>query len=71
VSKQNLNSSSGIWHTKNCQKQIKVEKVTAPQSRGGQELKKHKTANATKPVPEHPKHASCVALLLLKFKDDL
>jgi hypothetical protein len=32
VSKQNLNPSSWyIWHTNNYQKQIKNDKVTAPQ----------------------------------------
>jgi hypothetical protein len=31
VSKQNLNSYWCIWQTKNCQKQIRIEKVTAPQ----------------------------------------
>jgi hypothetical protein len=32
-----------IWHNKNCQKRIKTEKVTIPQCRGGQELKKQTT----------------------------
>jgi len=48
VSKQNLKPSSWrILHTKNCRKQIKNEKVMAPQSKGGQELKK-KPLNTTK-----------------------
>ncbi len=57
ASQQNLNPSYWhIWHTKNCQKQSRFEKVTTPQSRGGQELKKtnHRTL-------QHP----------LEFKDDL
>jgi len=29
-----------MWHTDNCWKQIKNEKVTIPQSKGGQKLKK-------------------------------
>jgi hypothetical protein len=37
VSKQNLNPSRWhIWCIKNRQKQIRIEKVTAPQSKGGQ-----------------------------------
>jgi hypothetical protein len=37
------------------QKQIRMEKVIAPQSRGDQELKKNKPPNTTKPKPDHPK----------------
>jgi hypothetical protein len=40
VSKQNLKPSSWrIEHIKNCEKQIKNEKVMAPQSKGGQKLR--------------------------------
>jgi hypothetical protein len=43
VYKQNLNPS--YWHIKNCWKLIQIENVIAPQSCGGQELKKisHRT----------------------------
>jgi hypothetical protein len=67
VSKQMLNLSNGcIWCIKNHQKQIRIEKVIAPQSREGQELQKNKTKqnkppNTTKPKPDHPK----------KFQDEL
>jgi hypothetical protein len=41
VSKQNLKHSSWcIEHTKNRKKQIRNEKVMAPQSKGGQKLRK-------------------------------
>jgi hypothetical protein len=41
VVKQSLNPSSWrISHTNNCQKRIKSEKVTTPQSKESQELKK-------------------------------
>jgi hypothetical protein len=44
VSRQNLNSSSwSIWHTKNRENWIRNEKVTALQSKGGQELQKQTT----------------------------
>jgi hypothetical protein len=36
----------------------------------GQELKKKKPLNITKPVLDHPKHSLYVALLLLELKDD-
>jgi hypothetical protein len=43
VSKQMLNLSNGcIWCIKNHQKQIRIEKVIAPQSREAQELQKKK-----------------------------
>jgi hypothetical protein len=71
VSKQKLNPSYWyIWCTKNYQKWIRIEKVTAPQSRGGQELQKNKSLHATKPVLNHPKN-SLYVVLLLEFKDDL
>jgi hypothetical protein len=47
--KQNLNPSYwSLWGTKNRQKWNRIEKVIAPQSRGGQKLKKNKPLNATK-----------------------
>jgi murein L,D-transpeptidase YafK len=72
VFKQKLNLSYWyIWCTKNHQKRIRIEKVTAPQSRGGQELKKkNKSPNATKSILDHPKN-SLYVVLLLEFKDDL
>jgi hypothetical protein len=40
---KNLNPSTWcIWDTNNCWKWIRNEKVTAPQSKGGQEFKKYK-----------------------------
>jgi len=72
VSKQNLNFFIWhIWHTKYCQKWIKIEKITTLQSRGSQKLKKKRTIDTTKPVPNHSKNSLYVAMLLLEFKDDL
>jgi hypothetical protein len=72
MSKQNLNPSYWwIWHTKNLQNWIRIEKVMVPQSRGCQKLKKNKPPNATKLVPDHSKTFLYVALLLLEFKNDL
>jgi hypothetical protein len=48
-----------------------MEKVTAPQSRGGQELNKNKALNVTKADSQTSKKSSSVVLLLLKFKNDL
>jgi hypothetical protein len=58
-------------HTKNLQKRIRNEKITIPQSRGGEELKKNKPQNTAKLVPKHPKNSLYVLLLLLVFKDEL
>jgi hypothetical protein len=60
-----------IWHIKNHQKWNRIEKVMAPPNKRGQELKKTKPSNATRPVLEHPKKKLYVVLLLLESKDDL
>jgi hypothetical protein len=58
-----------MWHNNNCQKWIRNEKVTAPQIKGGQELKK-RIYRWTLPrlFAEHPNNSLCVALLLIEFK---
>jgi hypothetical protein len=60
-----------LVHYNNRQKQIRIEKVMTPQSRGGQELKKNKPSNITKPILNHLKKSLYVVLSLLDFKDDL
>ncbi len=57
----------------NHEKQNKIEKVMAPQSRGVKNSKKKKTYHQTlqKLIPKNPKNPLYVALLLLEFRDDL
>jgi hypothetical protein len=56
VSKKNLNPSYWhLWDTKNCKNWNRIEKFMAPQSRGGQKLKKKKPLNATKASSQTPK----------------
>jgi hypothetical protein len=45
-----------IWHTKNCQKRNRIEKVMTPHSRGGQKPRKNKPPNATKANSQTPKN---------------
>jgi len=49
---------------------LEIEKIMAPQNKGGEELKKTNHRIVQKPKPNHPKKLY-VVMLLLKFKDDL
>jgi phosphorylcholine metabolism protein LicD len=60
-----------IWHIKNRQKWNRIEKVVAPQSRGGQELKNQITEHYKGQFLNTQKKSLYVAILLLEFKDDL
>jgi len=44
-----------IWHTKNCQKWNRIEKVTTSQYREGSRTQKNKPPNTTKPKPDRSK----------------
>jgi hypothetical protein len=66
--KQNSNPSYWyIWCTKNCQKWLRIEKVTALQSRGFDNSKKTNHQTLQNRILEHSKNSLYVALLLLEF----
>jgi hypothetical protein len=43
----------------------------APQSRGGQKLKKKNHWTLQRLIPEHPENSLYVVMLISKFQDDL
>ncbi len=71
VSKQNLNPSYlCIWHIKDHKKHIRIEKVIASKVEEVKNSKKQ-THEHYKVGFDHQKNSLYMALLLLKFKDDL
>jgi hypothetical protein len=72
VLKKNLNPLIGVCGAlKIVKDRSELRKLQAPKVKGGQELKKNKPLNVTKPVLNHSKNSLYVAMLLIELKDDL